>query len=223
MALRPARRLYQHRGHKLKTAPAVEPVTADEFRAHIIEDDTSMPDASANGWIEVARQLMEDTYSIAFITQVWELTLDNWPQEREPWWDGVRQAAISELQTGPATLEIPRFPLASVDTITVYGTDGTGSTVTIADVFDVDAYSTPGRLALKIGATWPVALRHSNAILVEYTAGYGDAASDVPAPLRLAVKQVAAFMYNHRGDGCDPADALAAASGIMGRYDVRRL
>ena len=83
----------------------------------------------------------------------------------------------------------------------------------------------PGRATLKRGAVWPVAMRANNAIEVVYVAGYGDAATDVPAPLKRAVKQLAGYLYAHRGDGCDVEDAYSksGASGIVGRYKVLKV
>ena len=222
MALRPATRFHMHRGHKLKTAPAIEPVTAAEFKAHIVDD--GMSDADANAWIEVARQLIEDNTGIAMISQVWELTFDRWPSlGGGGWWDGVREGAMADVHGTPGAVELPRYPLQDVGAVTTYDTSGAGSPITVADFFDIDTYSTYGRMSLRYGATWPIALRPTNAILIEYTAGYGSAAADVPAPLKLAVKQVAAYLYNHRGDGCDPKDALAIAGGILGQYKVRSI
>jgi uncharacterized phiE125 gp8 family phage protein len=78
---------------------------------------------------------------------------------------------------------------------------------------------------LQRGATWPVALRANNAIEIVYTAGYGADASSVPAPLRRAVKQLAAYLYTHRGDMCDMGDAMhdSGAGSIMGQYKIKRV
>lgn len=222
MTLRPAIRLYHHRGHKLKTAPASEPVTAAQFKAHIA--DTSLSDDDANDYVSTAREMIETATGLALISQVWELTFDSWPAtDGGEWWSGVRQGAISELYGNPATIELPRYPLQDVDAVTVYDTASNSSAVTIASTFDIDTYSIPGRMGLQSGATWPVALRPTNAIVIEYTAGYGDNAADVPAPLRMAVKQVAAYLYSHRGDDCTADDALAAAGGVLDQYRVRRV
>lgn len=222
MALRPAVRLHMHRGHKLETAPSVEPVTAAEFKEHIRDD--GMSDSEADTWIATARELIETNTGLAMITQVWELAMDCWPSTASNiWWDGVRQGAISELHGTPAVVELPRYPLQAVDAVTVYDESSDATSVVVADTFDVDTYAKPGRMALQSGATWPVAMRPTNAIIVQYTAGYGDTAADVPGPLKLAVKQVAAYMYEHRGDGCSTEDALNAASGFLGQYKVREI
>ena len=77
-------------------------------------------------------------------------------------------------------------------------------------------------MTLQQGATWPVALRSSAAIEIDYTAGYGVDATTVPAPIKRAIRQMAAYMYEHRGDGCEPKDALTASGAwaILNRYRV---
>jgi len=95
---------------------------------------------------------------------------------------------------GAADIEIPRWPLQSITSCTVYDEDSNSTAVVVSSVFDVDTQSLPGRLSLQSGATWPVALRANNAIEIVYVAGYGDAAADVPADLRRAVKQLASAL-----------------------------
>ena len=129
--------------------------------------------------------------------------------------------SITELYNSNTlqSLVLPRWPLVSITSVTVYDEDSNASTVTVNDVFDVDIYQTPGRITLKRGQTWPVALRANDAIQVIYVAGYANAAA-VPSTMKRAVKQLAAFLYSHRGDDCDPKDAYDAsgAAGIMAQY-----
>lgn len=226
MALLPAKDLYQYRGHVQSTAPAVEPVTADELRDYLRETSDGLPDSEANDLIAEARELIENSTGLSLITQEWTLAIDHWPNSsEEPWWDGVRQGAIAELYGGQysRSLGLPRYPLQDVDSVTVYDEASNPTSITVADTFDVDTYRTPGRITLKSGKTWPVALRPQNAIIIVYTSGYGDASTDVPAGLRRAVKQVAAYLYSHRGDDCDTGDALAQADSMLDQYKVRRV
>lgn len=222
MSLIPTKDLYQHRGHALVTAPAAEPVTADEFRAHI--RDVDMTDTEAEGWIESARVMIEDKIGVAMISQTWRLALDSWPCGRKDvWWGGWRQGAIGELNGEPVPVVIPRAPLVTVDTVTVYD-DSDGSTaVDVATTFYVDTYANPARLVLRPTATWPYANRDANAIEIVYTAGYGASGASVPAPLRLAVLNVAAYLYSHRGDECTAADAMSAASAQLSNYKRARI
>ena len=224
MSLRPAIPLYQHRGSVLVTAPGSEPVAAADLRTHLRVDATELPDGEANSLIAEARQMIEDHYGLAFISQSWRMTIDRWPAASEAWWDGVRQMHINEIYGGHKSLELPRWPLASITSVTVYDEASNSSAVTVADTFDVDIYSRPGRMTLKNGSTWPVALRANNAIEIVYVAGYANAGA-VPATLKRAVKQLAAFLYVNRGDNCSPADAFdkSGVAGLMSSYAPARV
>jgi len=226
MSLRPAVSLYQQRGSVLITAPGSEPVTAAELRTHLRTDSTELPDAEANALITDARTEIENMTGLAFITQSWRLSLDRWPAGGEAWWDGVREMSITELYRTSTiqSVVLPRWPLASITSITTFDENSNSTSVTTANVFDVDIYQTPGRITLKRGQTWPVALRANNAIQIIYVAGYANAAS-VPSPMKRAIKQLAAFLYSNRGDDCDPKDAYDAsgAAGIIAQYKVARV
>lgn len=226
MTLRPAIPLYQQRGSVIVTAPASEPVTASELRSHLRADSTELPDADANALITDARQMIEDETGLAFITQSWRLSIDRWPGGAEAWWDGVRQMAISELYAPNAmtSVMLPRWPLASITSVTVYDEDSNSQAVVVANTFDVDTYQVPGRMTLKRGSTWPISLRANNAIQIVYVAGYVNAAA-VPAPMKRALKNLAAFLYTNRGDSCSPADAMdkSGASELFSIYKPMRV
>lgn len=227
MALRHSVSLQQYRGHVETSAPSVEPVTAAELRDLLRTNATDLPDGEAEDFIAQAREEIEWMTGIAMITQSWRLSIDRWPTQREPWWDGVRQGSIMELHGAAYASDVllPRYPLQSIDSVTVYDEDGTSSAVTVADTFDVDTARHPGRITLQRGATWPVALRANNAIEITYTAGWGDAASDVPAPLKRAVRSMAAYFYAHRGDECDADEAIrkSGARSALRAFEARHL
>jgi uncharacterized phiE125 gp8 family phage protein len=224
MSLRAPVSRYQYRGHVIVTPPASEPVTLQSVKDALIVTG-STDDAILTEYIAVAREYIEETTGLAMITQVWRLSLDAWPNGREEWWDGWRQGSRSELYGGAAALELPRYPLLSITTVTVYDEDGDDTAVTVADTFDVDIYQRPGRMVLKRGAVWPVALRAANAIQIVYSAGFGASGTLVPAPLRSAVRQMAAYLYTHRGDGCDVGDAYvdSGAASLADKYRVARI
>jgi len=226
MALRSALDLYRPRGNRIVTDPEVEPVSVPEMKEHLrISVDNTDDDKFLTDAITESRQEIEDITGLAFVTQTWILTLDQWPSQREPWWDGVRQGAITELHAMDGVMELPRYPLQSVPSANVYDDEGIATAGVVADVFDVDAQQMPGRMALKSGATWPIATREINAVDVTYIAGYGNANTDVPAPLRRAVRNMVAYVYAHRGDGCDMGDAYhkSGAATIAGRYRVVKI
>ena len=226
MTLRRTVRITNSRANRITSAPAAEPVNADDLRTHLGIDATAMEDAVANNLIAEAREMIEEHLNLAMITQTWRLTLDNWPAAFDEWWDGVRDGHVGHFLTSGKSIdvEVPRWPLQSITSVTVYDEDGTSSAVTVANVFDVDTQSFPGRITLKRGATWPVALRANNAIEVVYVAGYGAAGVAVPAPMRRAVKQLAAGLYANRGD-CSVESVLKASSagGLIDTYKIKRV
>jgi len=219
MSLRSPVQVNNPRGSVIVTQPAIEPVTAAEFKAHVRDDALTDPEALA--WVTIARAYIEKMNNLACITQTWRLALDMWPAGKQVWWDGWRQGSRAELY-GPASYSaviLPRYPLASIDSVTTYDTADDPTSITVATTFNVDTYRTPGRVTLKSGATWPTALRETNGIEIDYIAGYGSAATDVPTPLRQAILMMAAYIYEHRGDGCTPGDAYKI-SGAQGLADI---
>ena len=221
MALRPKENRFQRRAHRLVTGPVVEPVELFEIKSHLRVDDTSEDEVLFDA-IREARQLIEDYLNIAMINQSWRLTLDHWPGGQP---DTYPPTLNSVLAPGARAVELPRFQLGSITSVTTYDSDSTSTAVTVADVFDVDTYSTPGRIALQSGAVWPTAGRPTNAIDIEYVAGYGATKGAVPPLLRRAVRNVAAFLYEHRGDCGSPVSVMqgAGAASIVDQYKLRRL
>ena len=53
---------------------------------------------------------------------------------------------------------------------------------------------------MRDGGTWPTDLRNANGIEVLYIAGYGDTRATIPEPIRVAMLEYIAFLYEHRGD-----------------------
>lgn len=225
MTLRGNRKFWPHEGSVLVTGPTKEVVLLDELKKHA-RVETNESDEFLDRLIIEARQELEDISGLALLSQTWQMTLDSWPGHRDQWWDGVRQLAITEIDGGPQNeIEIIRYPIISIDTINVYDRSDVVSAVTIADTFDIDITSRPGRIALQPGAVWPIATRSIKAIEINYTAGYGTSVSDVPTPLARAIRNMAAYMYDHRGSGCDGDEAysMSGAKAIVERYRVARL
>lgn len=223
MALRSAYPEFPHRGNRQIAAPAIEPVTAAELRTQLRSDLGVLSDAEALSIIAQARNMIEEMSGLALINQTWRLTLDNWPGYYEPWWDGVRQAAVTELAGGrPRTITFPRYPLSSVSAVRTYDEAGNATTRTVATFFTVDIESRPGRMGLKSGQVWPTATQDINAVQIDYVAGFGAAASDVPPILRASVLTLAGYYYEHRGE-CDMrmAYALSGTADTVSAYMVR--
>lgn len=151
--------------------------------------------------IAAARARVEAFLDRKLITQTWHIYFDCFPaSSRNVWWDGVRDISISELVSPKRAIDLPFGPMISLDAFATFD-DVTPDPIPF-DVanFQVDTSGPIGRIALKIGATWPATvLRGVNGIRVTGKFGYGEP-NQVPNDIILALKMYVADMYEHRGD-----------------------
>ena len=159
---------------RLITAPAEEPVALDEMKLHLRVDDTA-DDALISGLISAARMYIEDRCWIAIVDQTWALGMEAWADE---------------------PLRLPKTPLGKLPTITlVRYKDAAGAWVTVsASIYTV---LPTGEFALNAGQSWPSVGWSQWPIEVQYTVGFGDAAS-VPAMLKALIKLVVGHWYENR-------------------------
>ena len=215
--------------NKLTTPPATEPVTAAEMDAHLRGDGAL--EAADSELIESlvvsAREYVELFTRRALITQTWTLYLDTGPLlgGNIGWWDGVREGSLSQGAAG--FVELPIGPLLSVTSVKTFNTDNEEAAFANTNYF-LDRNSVPGRLVLNTGSAWPVVTRNTNGIEIVYTAGYGPLATDVPSPLRTAIKQLATHWYENREvvkTQSDQNQAMAPlhVQSILNRYQVKKL
>lgn len=224
MALRQTVRLTQNYANKLVVEPAARVVTLSEVKEHLrIPSAVTDEDTYLTGLIRRAEDYLQTIYNVAFINQTWQLSLDHWPNARENWWDGVVEGPPDFIYGDARHLtfvELPVGPLSSVTSVKVFDENSNETAVVVADVFDIDTQSRKGRLALKKGATWPIATRSINAIEIIYVAGYGTEAINVPSPIRGAVCEMIAQFYTKRGD-CTNEEAVRAVKHLAGFADIR--
>jgi uncharacterized phiE125 gp8 family phage protein len=161
-------------GLKLKTAPEVEPVTLAELKAQLRISDAG-EDALLNTYIVAAREFFERSTNIVMVTQTWELHLDRFPC---------------------GNFELPKPPLRQVNSVKYIDIAGAEQTVDVS-VYQADNVSRPGRLLLRPGQTWPTPKLMANAVVIEFQAGYGNAAS-VPELLKNGIKLLCTHWYENR-------------------------
>lgn len=160
---------------KLKSAPAVEPVTLEVAKNHL-RVDTSADDTLISSLITAARDLAERETRRAFITQTWQMYLDSVTAE----------------------FEIPKPPLQQVIDIKVIDDAGDESVVD-STLYDVDwSENSPGRVKLKSGCSWPTH-RGFASFIIEFKAGYGDSGDAVPRLLHQGILQLLSHLYDNRG------------------------
>jgi uncharacterized phiE125 gp8 family phage protein len=162
----------------LVTAPASEPVSLAEAKAHlrVVHSDDDQLIASL---ITAARRVVEARTGLCLIAQDWMCFRDDWPE------DGV--------------IELPVAPLRAVEEIGVYGEDGQKAVIDPAH-YIVDAASRPARVMLRGSRLWPRPGRVVNGIGIRAEAGFGPLPEDVPQPLRQAVLLLVAYVFAQRGE-----------------------
>lgn len=167
------------------------PVTLDEAKAHM-RIETADEDETIGDLIAVATSHVEAETGLALMTQSWRLCLDAWPE------------------CGPVLLR--RTPVRAVDAVTVYGADGAAIDVDVSGAV-LDGQSRPARF--HIGPLEERPGRVLNGIEIDFTAGFGDAATDVPDALKRAILVHVAHMYAFRG----AVAVEAQPAGVPAGYD----
>lgn len=158
----------------LLTAPAVEPLALAEAKAFLRVEHAADDDIIA-ALISASRIHVETQTRRALITQTWRITIDNWP-------------ANGRFPIAPA-------PLQELSAARVYDYGG------VAHAIDTGSFVVDSGASVLAFAPWalPSPGRLAAGIELDVVAGYGDAASDVPEPLRQAVRLLVAHWYENRG------------------------
>ena len=181
--------------------PAAEPVTLAEVKNHMRIAHDSENDL-LQGLIRAAREDLERATGMALIDQTWRLVLDGWPLE------------------GRALLA--RHPVKAVTSVTAFGSEGEARLIDPGS-YQVDTLSRPARLHFE---TRPGPLRIFNGIEIDFSAGYGEAGTDVPDLLKRAILLLVGHWYEFRAHfepAEQPVSYPAAYDRIVASYRSRRL
>lgn len=158
------------------TDAATEPVTLAEAQSWL-RVDSSDDATEIETLITAARQAVEQATGRALISQTWRVRQSVWP-------DG-------------AVIELPTSPLISVESVKYSPASGAAQATFSSSSYHVVTDSEPGLVVLKSDTDWPDIYDRPDAVEVNFTAGYADAAS-VPKILRHAVLLMLAHLYENR-------------------------
>jgi uncharacterized phiE125 gp8 family phage protein len=187
---------------RLITAPAELPVTLTEAKEHLRVTVTD-EDALILSLMYAATEWAEAFTNRKFITQTWELVLDEFPKE----------------------FDVPNAPLASVTHIKYLDTDDAEQTLASAQ-YQVDAVSDPGRIVLDPDSSWPDISDKINAVTVRFVCGYGLAAA-VPFAIKAAILLIVGHLFENRElvviGTLPPQELPLSASALLAPYRVWRL
>jgi len=171
---------------KLISAPATEPISITEARAHLRVTDSDN-DSLIAIFIKAATQNVEGPDGFlgrALVTQTWELVIDGFPDSE---------------------IKIPLPPLQQI--VSIKYDDAAGAEQTLAPSgYTVDAVSQPGWVVPGT-AGWPSTIDAINAVRIRFICGYAptadsppDPAGNVPFPIKAAILLHLGSLYAHRED-----------------------
>lgn len=159
---------------KLIVAPATEPLTLAEAKAHL-RVTNSAEDGLIQFLIESARDLCERETGRALMPQTWELALHCFADE----------------------MFLRHVPVASI--VSVKYTDAAGAEQTLPGTEYVldSASDSVARVVSAPGKTWPPIYNGINNVRVRYVAGYANAGA-VPSALRQWMKLQISHWFRNR-------------------------
>jgi uncharacterized phiE125 gp8 family phage protein len=159
----------------LVTAPAPlrGPVTVAEMKDWARVDGND-DDRLLSELLTAATKAAELYTQRALLTQTWNVTYDQFE----------------------AMFRVPLGQLQSIPSITYVDLNGDTQTVT-STIYRVDTTTEPGRITESQNQSWPTADCVTNAVTVQFTAGYGTEA-DVPQDIKHAIMAGASARYNCR-------------------------
>jgi len=180
---------------KVTTSPSIEPITNDEVKLYARIDGSS-EDNLIDSFIEAVRGATEKFLGRALINQSITVSMDNWPA---------------------SPIELPRPPLVSITEVRTVGEDLSES-VYSSDNYYARTNPEPGELVIKFEKTDPINTdRYFGGYEIEFIAGYGDTADDVPQAIKLGMIMWVADVYENRVPISEPPGIVKT---IMAPYRV---
>ena len=187
--------------------PASEPITLAQAKRHL-RVDWADDDAYINDLITAARQWCENGLRRALITQTLQAVI----QLPEPV-QGKLSGVVGRVGW---PIELPMTAAGTLQSVTLAEIEtqiATFASLTATDDYLVDTNSEPGRIWLAAAAIakWSVSLNYPGAVprvRVTYTAGYGADGSAVPYPIKQAILNGLAHLYENREAGGAIPDSL---------------
>lgn len=156
------------------TAPAGEPVTLADAKAHLRLDITD-DDTLVEGLIKAARAFVEGYTNRALMTRGLSFTMPYFADE----------------------ITLPIAPVTEIESIKYIDGDGVEQTLA-AENYQTDLIRTPPRIKPAHGESWPlVRAGQYNGVTIQFNAGHA-AAADIPGDLRHAVLLMVAHLYELR-------------------------
>lgn len=183
---------------KQLSQPSIEPVSLDEMKTYL-KLDHDHDDLMLSAFLIAARVHLENATNRHFITQTWRLELT--------------------IPCG-TSIELPLQPVQRVLAAAMQSAQGDLLALDLAG-FRLHTNQSPATLKLLEPSCW----RPGSKLLIDLETGFGPQKEDVPAPIRQAIKILAAEWYEKRLVA-DPASLPQISTTLMtllSPYRVLRL
>jgi len=156
------------------TAATTEPVSLGRVKRNLGLDNVIDFDTTLQELILSATNAVSNDLGRALVTTTYTLHLQDWPGRE---------------------IQLPYPPLISVDSVKYYG-DSTETLDTVSSSsYTVSNGGDPGVIWLNENKDWPSLMNRPNPIEVQFQAGYGSDADDVPAAIQAAVTMTACLWF----------------------------
>ena len=188
-------------GLVLLEGPAAPVVSLEEAQVHL-RTENAEESALVTSLVAAATAQAEAFCRRRFVTQRWRATLDAFPV---------------------GALVLPHPPLVSVEALTYVDRDGVVQTLD-ETAYVVRTAETPGEIVPAYGMQWPATRQVVDAVAVEFTCGYGDAAA-VPDSIKRAVLLIVGTLYANRESivtGTIATELPQSAEWLLGPFRVAR-
>jgi uncharacterized phiE125 gp8 family phage protein len=188
---------------KVLTPPTEMPVTLEEAKLALREDG-SEKDALIRTWIMGVAQYAEHYTGRAFITRPVRVTLDSFP--------------VGE-RGGSGAIFLDLLPAASVESIQFYDANDALQTLDPQD-YVIDLVSEPGCIVPARGKGWPVTADRINAVMCDFTAGYGADSTAIPEGVKLYVVAKVAEEFDKAAMGRKDPVGPSFVDRLLDQYKV---
>lgn len=176
----------------LVTGPAVEPLELTEVKSYLRLDDITDTDDDGyiSGLIILARQFCENIQKRAYITQTWELALQEFPMDNTDMMnDYIESNAI----------EIPKGKLQKINSITYKDIYGNVATMVENIDYIVGTRGILGKVCPPYARVFPLCpLWPLDPIIINFTCGYGDDGLKVPVVVKQGMYMLTSHWYEKR-------------------------
>ena len=198
---------------------SVKAITLEEARTHLRMDSTDS-DTYIASLIDVAQEYVQAKLGRTLTTATYRMTLDKFPRrtgsyrnDSSPYYAMPTAYADFGLPLSAVPIELPYPPAASVTRMAyTRGTDGALIEMAAGVDYTSDTGALPPTSRPPYSQSWPTDCRlYPGAVIVEWTAGYGDA-STVPPQARHAMLMLLTHYFENRSAVADRAGAAVPES-----------